>query len=365
MSYEYGGGPEMEYAFADLSPEEAPDQKPTGGKIEYPAGEGDTVELQWQRTSPVLKNAKTGAEESARVERGASPGEVVIFLPGVALEADSASVLESSVQFANAKQSEVISVTTRLDNVQRERAQEVQAEAIRKFILEQGFTKVLIVGNSQGAVKGMELAYLLEQRGAENAEMSVAVEGLILTGPGGIVAQSPGDLRNAFFYDAAVTTTPEVLKNAAANPGKNAGAVARSAVLGADVAAGMAKEFARKPGEFAGRVEKEASDAAAVTRHAGEIKAPVVLVVGEIDAAFSSNEFIPAVAHDQTVWSQDAREKKMRDEVFHNAAAVRVLEVRRNGVHGAHYLRGEEVAKTSVYMLKRLARAKNAPEQGA
>mgnify|MGYP000237467210 FL=1 len=113
----------------------------------------------------------------------------------------------------------------------------------------------------------------------------------------------------------------------------------------------MAKEGLK--GELSQRTVRESKEAARVNDHARELEVPVVIVVGEKDAAFNADKFVPEVAHDQSVWSQEQREEKMRQDLFHNATGIRVLKAEHNGVH---YYREDQIANTTMYMLDRMKR---------
>lgn len=378
MYNEYGGEEFVRFS----NSQEAPKERPLSGKVEYPTVEGDRVELSWQVTSPTKKrlNAKRDKHpelpSSVEVAQGHarnggneqlfSPGEedyvtpaaddeVIIFLPGVGLDADSDSVVRSAEHFANARQAKVVSISTRLDNVNVERSQEVQAKAIQQFILSQGYKKVTIVGNSQGANKGIDLTYLLEQDLAEEGEPKVEVEGLILTSPGGVVDQDWEKVRDGFFQDAVSDTPIELTRQAGARPNKYVPGVVRAAVLGSDVAAGMVTEATKGLGQFAKRVNKEPQEASVQNPHTKDIKTRIVIVAGAIDKAFNSDKFIPPTAHDQSSRSQTERRKAMK-HIFPESAGVTVLEATTAGVHGVHYIRDEQLANVTLYELERMKR---------
>lgn len=362
-----------------------------GGRIEYPTNEGDTVELVWQVSRPTQKRLRSDinknpelldaseaelseklhgmgvknqedilprrkpfeASEEDYVEQ-AGEDEAVIFLPGVALEGDSGSVVESGNHFANARQAKTFTISTRLGSPTAENSQEIQAEAILKFITEQGLKKVTIVGNSQGANKGIDLAWLIQEANKVEGTQKIELEGLVLTSPGGIIEQNEAELTKNFFKDSLVDTTPEVVSQAIKNPTKYKQGAVASSKLGASVGLNMAKEAIR--GELTKRTVRESKEAAKVNEHARELEVPVVIVVGVKDAAFNADKFLPEVAHDQSVWSQQQREEKMKQDVFHSATGIRVLKAEHNGVHGVHYFREDQIANTTMYMLRRIKR---------
>ncbi len=383
-------------SMADWHPESEQRKKeqgiPRGGRIEYPTNEGDKVELVWQVSRPTQKRLRSDVNknpellDSSEVELSeklqdmgvvndkdilprrepfvagpedyveqAGEGEAVIFLPGVALEGDSGPVVESGNHFANARQAKTYTISTRLGSPTTENSQEIQAEAILKFITEQGLTKITIVGNSQGANKGIDLAWLIQESNKVEGAMHIEIEGLVLTSPGGIIEQDENQLTNNFFKDSLINTTPEVVNQAIKNPTKYTQGIAASSKLGASVGSNMAKEGLK--GQLGKRTVRESKEAARINDHARELTMPVVIVVGEKDAAFNADKFVPEVAHDQSVWSQQQREKKMRQDLFHNATGVRVLKAEHNGVHGVHYFREDQIANTVMYMLDRMKRS--------
>lgn len=382
-------------SMANWHPEDQENKKeqrmPDGGRIEYPTNEGDKVELVWQVSRPTQKRLRSDVNknpellDTSEVELSeklqdmgvvndgdvlprrepfvagpedyvaqAGEDEAVIFLPGVALEGDSGPVVESGTHFANASQAKTYTISTRLGSPTTENFQEIQAQAILKFITEQGLKKITIVGNSQGANKGIDLAWLIQEANKVEGATQIEIEGLVLTSPGGIIEQDEKELTKNFFKDSLGATTLEVVSQAVKNPTKYKQGVAASSKLGASVAYNMAKEAVR--GQLAKRTVRESKEAAKVNEHARELEVPVVLVVGEKDAAFNADKFVPEIAHDQSLWSQQKREEKMMQEVFHNANGVRVLKAQHNGVHGVHYFREDQIANATMYMLKRMNR---------
>jgi len=300
--------------------------------------EGDTVTLKWNIVRPKILENKASASPNK--------GAVVLFLPGVALESDSGPVLESAQDFADASQNTTYSISTRIDNPNTKNSQEAQAEAISQFINKQKLNDFTVVGNSQGANKSMDLVAQLEQEGKN-------VRGLILTNPAGIYEQDPKELTKNFFKDATLETPDTLLKQEIKLDSiKNIGEAIK---LGNSVSLGIVKEAVSHPGEVIRRVKRESEEAATVNIHAKDIKTRIVIVLGARDVAFDSNKIIPCTSHGKSLRAQEMRGKELK-KLFQNSDGIKVIEATKLSNHGLHYMRGDEVAETSLYMLNRMER---------
>lgn len=299
--------------------------------------EGESVTLKW-----CVFNPKT---ESQQDPVSGNLDNYIVFLPGVAVEADSPSVAKSAQDFANASQSVAYSISTRIDNPKAKDSQAAQAEAISQFLSLQNLQDITIVGNSQGANKAIDLTAQIEAR--EKDGKPVLVKGIILTNPAGLYDQDPAKLTKNFFKDAAVNTPNEVVKQ-----GKSK-LLASTISLGNSVAKNIAKEFINHPKEFKDRVTREADEAARLNVHAKDIKAPIVVVVGSKDLAFEAKDLIPEGAHDPSLDSQEKRVAEMR-KIFPNSEDIKVLEVEKSGTHSLHFLRSESVANSTIGLLERM-----------
>ncbi|MFA6353396.1 MAG: alpha/beta hydrolase [Candidatus Paceibacterota bacterium] len=307
--------------------------------------EGD-ITLKWNIFKP--DNFKKG--------ENIKPDRVVIFLPGVGLDSDSSSVVESAQDFANASKTISYSISTRTDNPKIENSQAVQAEAIRQFMISHNLQEVTLVGNSQGANKAIELAAILEKE--EGGEAKIQVRGLILTNPAGLYEQDSKTMKTNFTKDALINTPQSWLKK-----GGSLSAVGRTIRVGADIGVYIAKEIVTAPGEFTDRANREAKEASMLNNNTAEIKAPVVVVLGADDLVFDSKKIIPDDSHglhedhDKRLALQNKRNEALK-KIFPNSSNIKVLEATKSSTHGLHYARSRTVANASIEMLKRMSEIK-------
>ena len=303
--------------------------------------EANIVSLKWIVCEP--NNFKKGGEVKSN--------KAVIFLPGVALEADSPSVVESAQDFANASKTITYAISTRTDDSKIKNSQVAQAEVIHQFITNHNLQEVTLVGHSQGANKSMDLAAQLEKAG-------IYVRGLILTNPAGLYEQDSRKIITNFAKDALVNTAPGWFKK-----GGSLKAAGRSLQVGASAGANIIKEIVTAPDEFIDRATREADEASALNKSAAEIKAPVVVIFGADDIVFDPKKVIlDNDAHeldddyDKRLESQNKRIEALR-KILPNSSAIEVLEATKLSAHGLHYSRSQTVANASVEMLNRIEKS--------
>jgi len=303
-------------------------------KIEFKTKEGDIVTLKFCIVKPIVNEKNKTKNEKQN--------QAIIFLPGVAVEADSGSVLKAAQDFANASNAETYSITTSINNAKTKNSQIPQAEAIHQFLTERGLTEVTIVGNSQGVNKALYVTGGLEKNNPE-----IKINGLILTNPGGLYNQDAGELTKNFILDGTIRTKPSL---------------DLALGIGKDVVVNIAKEFAHSPLDFKEKAMREAEEAGTLNDVAKDIKTKILMVVGKNDTAFPSSKFIPDDAHDQSLASQNEREKKM-GEIFTNSENVKVIEAEKLSNHSLFYARSEQIANISLYELERMNRKSEKQEE--
>ena len=297
--------------------------------------EAGGVELKYKEFAPV----KTKSESD----------EVILYLPGAALDPDSKSVQALTQEYANYSNTRAFSVTTRIDNPDVSDSQFPQSDAVRKFIIENKLRAITVVGNSQGGVKAVDLVYLLQK---ENPD--IKVNGLVLIGSGGLYEQDPKKLLQNFFKDATVDTPKNLIKTGLTKPRESF--IGPAVQVGSDVTAGIVKEAWRAPRELLKRMKLEAADAARRNHRAEEIEAPVVIVSGTLDSVFDHKEIIPPDAEDQSLLSQQKRGEELKSKLFRKTKDIKVVTAQKAGHHGVQYFRPEALAKTTLYLLDRMKR---------
>lgn len=324
---------------------EKPVEEPleTSGVKEYETVNGERVTLQWEAIYPE--------------EGKPSQDEAIIFLPGVALDAHSKSVINSTKDLVNASKLTSYSISTRLENPEIENSQSLQAEAIQKFISEKGLKEITLVGNSQGANKAIFVNHELKHNSPD-----VKIRGLILTSPAGLYNQESPELTKNFFKDSIINTPPTVIKDSkvgSMNKIKNTlGRMGRSLRIGTDVSIGIGKEIISSPTQFSKRATRESTEAATRNPYTSEVECPIVIILGENDTAFKIDAFIPKSLHSKDLDSQKVREEYLK-VIFPNSSAINVLLGSKDDNHGMYYIRGKKVPSSGWHSLERIERKLN------
>ncbi len=243
------------------------------------------------------------------------------------------------------------------------------AEDVRQFIKGRGLKNVVLAGYSQGAMRAIELAKLMQGEGSE-----ASVEGLVLLEPTGLYQQGEFELAMNFVLDSAVKTPLGLVKN-------------REYIRRG---MGVLREFLPRgvptppdaPFLDAPSLRKQIAVMSKVHPDLGDIQVPVVLMQGEHDIVSAHGKVVPNEVEEQNSerksyinklqslrrqlgkkWNEfefprfeDLRETFLKQHIFPKSPYVKMMIPERAGHHGVAIFRPEEVAKTSLYMLSRWSR---------
>lgn len=176
---------------------EAEQEEAREGRKTYDTEMGP-VEVTWERFDASAHNAEHKKEQLAKA---------VLFLPGWAMTAESKSIQPLSQSFADYADAPVYELFTFANKVPESDMLHSEAEAIRKFIEENGLNEIVITGHSQGGDKSIDLVTLLQEKNPE-----INVKGLVLMDSVGLHGQGEGELAAKFAKDSMIDTPTSVAK---------------------------------------------------------------------------------------------------------------------------------------------------------
>lgn len=323
-----------------------------GGSIEefegfkkYEVG-GEAVNVAWKIYQPKIKEE---AGSSAESEGGK---KAVIFIPGWSINERAKSIEILCGEFADYSESPAYAIDARTDNV-LPNSTEVQAEAVRRFIEEQELTDVTLVGNSLGGVEAIHLTAFLQ----EDAE-KIKIEGLVLLDSLSLYDQTVPELGLHYAKDIAkaqASSSAVISKRAFGNKPriKESTASALASQNRKYLTGGMAeilREVMRSGVDYPKRMASELRQMTKKNPHLQDIKVPVVMIQGEHDLLSDPKKIISGAEEREHL---KLREEFLKENIFTNAPHVAMVIPEKLGSHNVSYTRSEEVARSSLYMLKR------------
>lgn len=311
---------------------------------------GEPVNVAWRIFEPKRKKENGVTPEGEATKKG------VVFLPGWSINERAKAIELLCDEFANYSESPAYAIDARTDNVVAN-STEIQAEAIRRFIEERGLQDVTLVGNSLGGVEAIHLTALLQGDAADTN-----IEGLVLLDSLSLYDQMVPELGLNYVKDMA--NTQKSVRGISKKRAAAGGHVKRSTaeVLADqnkkylnDGTAEVLKELLNYGFEYPKRMASELRQMTTKNSHLKDIRVPVVMVQGKGDQLSNPYRIIPEGRERE---SMRAREEFLKENVFTNAPHVAMIIPEKLGNHNLPYARSEEVARSSLYMLKRLNREK-------
>ena len=297
----------------------------------------------------------------------------LVFMPGWAVDAGTKTAEVTGQAFAEAGNQRVFTIDTKPDRVVNDTLYK-EAEAISRLILETGTKNITIAGYSEGGVRAIDLAVILQQN------PGISVNGVILMESMGLYDQgSKKGFIGRFLKTTLIDTPPEII--AQAIPGrKNSSTqpLRRGLTAGRDVPLGVLKDFARTPkADYKKRINSQINEMAGELNHLAELETPVILVQGVNDLVSNPGKVLPEYKDmdDATLGygkglnkqvSPDLshalynplREDFLRKTILPRVPYVRMITAERHSSHGLPVVRAEQVAKDSLYLLERYRRRK-------
>ncbi len=172
------------------------------------------------------------------------------------------------------------------------------AEAERRFIVENGFTDLTMVGNSTGGIRAVDTIAVLQEKNPE-----INIKGLILLASMGLSEQSKKGFFNRFFNDPG----GKVLQELARRPIANRKAMAHTAKLVKEVALGFLKDVKEAKGNIPGGVRNQRLEMISENPANAQVRVPVVLLHGAGDLVTNPYNLIPEELGDEAVKENQRR----------------------------------------------------------
>ncbi|HUC01284.1 MAG TPA: alpha/beta hydrolase [Candidatus Paceibacterota bacterium] len=307
---------------------------------------GEAVNVAWKIYQPKEKGYADPSVESEAEKKA------VVFMPGWSINERAQSIETLCGEFADYSGGPAYAIDARTDNV-LQNSTEIQAEAIRRFIEERGLSNVTLVGNSLGGVEAIHLTAFLQ----EDAE-KIKIEGLVLLDSLSLYDQTVPELGLNYAKDMAstqMTSLGVASRRAIGNKPRIKGSTA-SALAGqnrkylTDGTAEILKEVMRSGLRYPERMASELRQMTKKNQHLQDIKVPVVMIQGESDLLSNPEEI---VAEPEKMENLKTREEFLKENLFTNAPHVAMVVPEKLGNHNVSFARPEEVARSSLYMLKR------------
>lgn len=269
--------------------------------------------------------------------------DAIIFLNPWSLKYDAKSIVPLCQTLADKSRIQTYAIDTRAQDVVPD-VQGHEAEAVRQFIEENGFTNVTIVGNSQGGQKGMDLVVRLQQQNPD-----ITINGLALIDSIGYYDQSKPELVKGYAADMLHTQT-RLIRPPGIKGRKN---VRRQNMRYlADGISGNARDIAESGKSFPGRAKNELSELVRGSLQAANIEVPVVIIHGANDLISRVDKIIPPDALDLAIDNVlDQREAYLKKHIFPKSPRVRMVVGRDNGTHNMMYSRPESTANAILYFM--------------
>jgi pimeloyl-ACP methyl ester carboxylesterase len=311
------------------------------GEKNYEVG-GEIVRVAWKTFEP--KEKKETSSDGA-----------VVFIPGWSITEKADSIERLCAQFADYSENPTYAIDARTENIVPNSA-EIQAEAIRFFVREKGLNDIVLAGNSLGGAEVVHLAALLQEK-----DPDVRIEGLVLLDSLSLYDQTVPALAANYTRDLVKTEGEMVAIKAKKMFGREPRLKKSTAATLADQnkkyltdgTVEILKEIMRSNVDYPRRTMAEIRQMAKTNPHLKDVKAPVVIIQGADDLLSNSDKIIPKPEHREDMRT---REAFLKENVFTNAPHVAMIVPEKLGHHNVSYSRPEEVARSSLYMLKRWRR---------
>lgn len=306
--------------------------------------DGSMVELRYRGFQPKSKEPLTAGSET-------NPHSTVIFLPGWSFTHMSKINEPLLTTFASVTDETSYSVETRADKP-GPNSIDTQAGAVLQFIKEKGLSNVTIVGNSLGGVEAINTVARLRKDMPQ-----VAVDGLILLDAVSLYPTSTTGLVASYLTDLAETNVAMFGRaDHTSRTPVDASTRARHRLYIGEGAAGVTREVLRSKAGYLNRFGNEVKQMIRTNPACLDIDVPVVLVNGEKDRISHPSRIIPDSSPDsETGYLSNFtdREAHLKKTLFPNAPRVGMVVAQRLGNHNLMYMRPEQVASASFYMLQR------------
>lgn len=308
-------------------------------------------------------------------EKTAVPGRVVMFFPGWSMGESVKSAKDLNQSFADVSGGQTLSVTSRPDSVIPDSLFR-ESEAIAQFIDELGAREVTLVGHSEGGIKAVDVATILQDKYSD-----IKVRGVILLDSVGLYEQGNWELAGKFVKDSIVDTLRNNLADQSRKKTQDeqplSGLKKAKTLLtrakntlgaGNDIAGGMIKEAVLSHVNYPKRLVSQVQEMTRENPRVKKLRIPVILINGAKDPVSSKKRIIPEAEEEKAI--QDyllannldsekvdptlrAREAYLKDSLFPNSPYIRMIVPEKFGNHGLPLFRPKSVGNVALGLLDR------------
>jgi pimeloyl-ACP methyl ester carboxylesterase len=334
---------------------------------------GKNLTLYWKKYQPQSHEWHGKTRQPEPEEEGKK--SAVLFNTGWSIAAQGYASKDICQNYANMSGSPTYTIEVRGDS--RTIKQKEAAEAERRFIEENEFTDLTIVGNSNGGIRAVNTVALLQEKNPD-----INIKGLILLASMGLSEQNKEDFFKRFFNDPGGKIFQELAKH----PIKNRKALLHTARILMEVGIGFTKDVIEARGQIPTGIENQRAEMITANPVNKEIKVPIVLLAGDKDTMSNPNAILPEELSDEAAKEntrrrlrhfaqtqpedqtpEDIQESKkfisereayLKETLFPNSPAVRIVIAgaapEKHGHHSILGYRAESAARASLGALDRL-----------
>ncbi len=211
--------------------------------------------------------------------------DIIIFLPGWMVNADSKSVQGISQSFANVGGKNVFIVDTKPERVVEDSLFK-EAQAIAETVRAKGTKRITIVGYSEGGIRATNLAAILQNQ-VDNPD--IVIDGVVLMDSMGLYKQKPSKLFTGFFINAAqgasrIRRSPE---------GSEYESLIQGLHSGTDFLFVFYRELLKRHVHYPRRLLSQIREMASLNTHLAQLRVPVVLIQGSDDPVSNPEKILP------------------------------------------------------------------------
>lgn len=226
--------------------------------------------------------------------------EIALFLVGAPMRAKASVTWDTPKGLAEASKVRAYTLDARPKGMFEQNSVALEVEAIRRFLEElnkQGVSKITIFGHSIGARKGIDLVAALEQQNP-----NLRINGLVLSNPMGFYEQEPG-LVGRWQKEA---DNQKRIKN----PNVPHEPMPK---IGLQLAQSVITDAMQTRLGFKKWVEEQFEALKTVDPNMSKIKAPTVLLLGDLDLVSEADKVLPEEEINKRLPETDEQGKLMRE----------------------------------------------------
>ncbi|MBU1000041.1 alpha/beta hydrolase [Patescibacteria group bacterium] len=205
------------------------------------------------------------------------PAKAVIFLPGWPWKADKPITYPLPQSLAEGTGAKTFSIYTRVREFGPDSLR-LESAGIAEFLGEQGLNGVTIVGHSEGAIRAVDLAVILQEQCP-----GIGVNGVVLLNPMGMDKRSRVQLVKDFLFDVFGVSGQEREKAGVDNPKG----------LKTQFVQSLLRDIAFAGVRYPKMLLNQMKNLVNINPYLAEIKAPVVIMVTDRDLVSDLRKYLP------------------------------------------------------------------------